>query len=113
MMAERGLSADHSTVHCWIIHFSPQLLECFHQRKRAVTGRWHLDETHIKGGQWMYLYRAIDIVGDTIEFFCSEHRDLSAAKRFLRKAFARHDRPDRIIIDGSQTNHEGNCLLRS
>ena len=44
--------------------------------------------------------------GDTIEFFFSEHRDLSAAKRFLRKAFARHGRPDRIIIDGSQTNHE-------
>ena len=39
MIAERGLSVDHSTVHHWIIHFSPGLLECFHQRKRAVTGR--------------------------------------------------------------------------
>ncbi len=73
MMAERGLSVDHSTVRRWIIHFSPQLLECFHQRKRVVTGRWHLDETYIKmRGQWMYLYRAIDSVGDTIEFFFSE-----------------------------------------
>ena len=57
-------------------------------------------------GQWMYLYRAIDSVGDTVEFFFSEHRDLSAAKRFLRKVFARHGRPDRITIDGSQTNYE-------
>lgn len=51
-------------------------------------------------------YRAINSVGDTIEFFFSENRDLPAAKRFLRKALERHGRPDRIVIDGSQTNHE-------
>lgn len=54
----------------------------------------------------MYLYRAIDSVGDTVEFHFSEHRDLVAAKRFLRRAFQRHGRPERIIIDGSQTNRE-------
>jgi putative transposase len=57
-------------------------------------------------GQWMYLYRAIDSAGDTVEFFFSENRDLPAAKRFLRKALERHGRPERIVIDGSQTNHE-------
>ena len=54
----------------------------------------------------MYLYRAIDSLGDTVEFFFSENRDLPAAKRFLRKASDRHGRPDRIVIDGSQTNHQ-------
>jgi len=55
-----------------------------------VTGKWHIDETYIKvRGQWMYLYRG-----------------LLAAKRFLRKAPKRHGRPDRVVIDGSQTNHE-------
>lgn len=107
MMAERGLNVDHSTVHRWVVHFSPQLLERFNRRKRPVTGKWHLDETYIKvRGQWTYLYRAIDSVGDTVEFFFSETRDLPAAKRFLRKALKRHGRPDRIVIDGSQTNHE-------
>ncbi|BBD41084.1 integrase (plasmid) [Aminobacter sp. Y103A] len=57
-------------------------------------------------GQWMYLYRAIDSVGDTVEFWFSEHRDLPAARRFLRRALQRHGRPDRIVIDGSQTNRE-------
>src|SRR6516165_10367265 len=38
MMAERGLSVDHSTVHRWVVHFSPELLRRFHQRKRAVVG---------------------------------------------------------------------------
>lgn len=54
----------------------------------------------------MYLYRAIDSVGDTVEFWFSEHRDLPAARRFLRRALQRHGRPDRIVIDGSQTNRE-------
>jgi transposase-like protein len=31
---------------------------------------------------------------------------LAAAKRFLRKALKRHGRPERIVIDGSQTNRE-------
>lgn len=68
MMAERGISVDHSTIHRWVVHFAPLLLECFNQRKRAVTGKWHVDETYIKvRGRWMYLYRAIDSVGDTVD----------------------------------------------
>lgn len=107
MMAERGVNIDHSTIHRWVVHFSPALLKRFNRRKRAVGRKWHVDETYIKvRGQWMYLYRAIDSVGDTIEFFFSEHRDLATAKRFMRKALARHGRPDRIVIDGSQTNRE-------
>lgn len=34
----------------------------------------------------MYLYRAIDGVGDTVEFWFSRHRGLPAAKRFFSKA---------------------------
>ena len=107
MMAERCLSVDHSTLHRWVVRFSPQLLERFNRRKRSVTGKWHLDETYIKvRGQWMYLFRAIDGIGDTVEFFFSQTRDLPAARRFLRRALERHDRPDRIVIDGSHTNYE-------
>ncbi len=54
----------------------------------------------------MYLYRAIDSNGDTVEFRFSERRNLTAAKRVLRKALQRHGRPERIVIDGSQTNRE-------
>ena len=77
MLAERGIRVDHSTIHRWVVHFAPLLLERLSRRKRAVTGKWHIDETCIKvRGLWMYLYRAIDSVGDTVEFFFSEHRDL-------------------------------------
>jgi len=83
------------------------LLERFNRRKRPVTGKWHIDETYVRvRGRWMYLYRAVDSGGDTVEFFFSENRDLPAAKRFIRKALKRHGRPDRIVIDGSQTNRQ-------
>jgi len=105
IMAERGVTIDHSTVNRCIRHFSPILLKRFNRRKRAVIGKWHMDETYVKvRGAWMYLYRAIDSVGERVDFWFTEHRDLSAAKRLLRKALAGHGRPDRIVIDGSQTN---------
>jgi transposase-like protein len=107
MMAERGISVDHATVHRWIVRYSPELLERFNRRKRAVAGKWHVDETYIKvRGQWRYLYRAIDSNGDIVEFWLSKRRNLTVAKRFLRKAHKRHGRPERIVIDGSQTNRE-------
>jgi transposase-like protein len=30
MMAERGISVDHATVHRWVIRYSPELLGCRH-----------------------------------------------------------------------------------
>jgi len=105
MMIERGIDVDHTTIHRWVVHFSPIPLKRFNRRKRAVSSRWHIDETCIKvRGQWMYPYCAVDSIGGAAEFRFSEHRDLPAAKRFLRRALARHGRPDRIVIDGSQTN---------
>jgi putative transposase len=107
MMAERGISVDHATIHRWVVRYSPELLERFNLRKRAVGRKWHVDETYIKvRGRWMYLYRAIDDVGDTVEFWFSERRNLAGAKQFLSRAFKRHGRPERIVIDGSQTNRE-------
>ncbi len=101
MMAERGISVDHATIHRWVIRYSPERLERFNSRKRAVTGKWHIGETYIKvRGQWRYLYRAIDSNGDTVEFWFSDRRNLAAAKRFLSRALKRHGRPERIVIDG-------------
>jgi len=104
-MAERGISVDHATMHRWAIRYSPELLERFNSRKRAVTGEWYVDETYIKlRGQWRYLYCAIDSNGDTVETWFSERRNLTATKRFLRGALERDGRPERIGISGSQTN---------
>jgi transposase, IS6 family len=46
-----------------------------------------VDETYIKIRKtWMYLYRAIDSQGNTLEFLLSATRDAEAAKRFFVKA---------------------------
>src|SRR5690606_14972003 len=107
MMAERGIAVDHTTIHRWTVRYAPLLLERFNRRKRNVTGRWHIDETYIKvRGQWMYLYRAIDSVGDTVEFWFSEQRDLPSANLFFTMALNRNARPGCVVIEGSQNNHE-------
>jgi transposase-like protein len=58
----------------------------------------------------MYMYQAIDSNGDTVEFWFSERRNITDAKRFLRNALKRHRRPERIVIDGSRTNKEAILL---
>ncbi len=46
----------------------------------------------------MYLYRAVDSNGDTVEFMLSPARNAHAAKRFFRKALrARHTVLPRVI----------------
>ena len=48
-----------------------------------------VDETYVRvKGRWMYLYRAVDSRGQTIDFLLSVKRDADAAKRFFRKALA-------------------------
>ena len=48
IMAERGITVDHSTLHRWIIRLVPLLDKVFHRHKRAVGGRWRMDETYIR-----------------------------------------------------------------
>jgi putative transposase len=107
MMAERGTFVDHATIGRWVVRYSPELLDRFNRCKRPLSRNWHVDETYTKvRGRWMYLYRAIDSNGDTVEFWFSERRNPTAAKRFLSKTLKRHGRPDRIVIAGSQSARE-------
>ena len=55
-------------------------------------------------GEGRYLYRAVDKMGQTIDFLLTEQRDEQAAKRFLIKAIRRHGVPEKITIDGSAAN---------
>lgn len=90
MMAERGITVDHSTtLHRWVIRLVPLLNKAFRRHKRVVGRRWRMDETYIRvRGQWKYLYRAVDSSGLTIDFLLSAKRDAAAGLRFFRKAIA-------------------------
>jgi transposase-like protein len=105
MMQERGVFVDHSTVHRWAIKILPVLATVFRRRKRPVGLSWRMDETYIKvAGQWKYLYRAVDRVGDTVDFLLTARRDKAAARRFLERAINQHDVPEKITIDKSGAN---------
>ncbi len=68
-----------------------------------------MDETYIKlNGKWIYLYRAVDKYGDTVDFLLRVHRDGSAAKAFFRKAFRENGIPEKVTVDKSGSN---NCAL--
>jgi transposase-like protein len=88
MLLERGVEVDHSTIYRWVQYYAPKILDKLKWYwKRQLGFSWRVDETYIKvKGKGVYLYRAIDKFGNTIDFYLSSTRNTSAAKRFLGKA---------------------------
>ena len=87
MLADRGVEVNHTTIFRWIQAYAPELEERIRPRLRPSDGSWRVDETYVKvKGRWMYLYRAVDSRGRTIDFLLSAKRDAAAARRFFRKA---------------------------
>ncbi|MCW2239456.1 IS6 family transposase [Azospirillum canadense] len=87
MLADRGVSVDHTTLYRWIQAQAPELDKRLRPLLRMTTGSWRVDETYIKvKGRWVYLYRTVDGHGQTIDFLLSAKRDGASAHRFFRKA---------------------------
>lgn len=107
LMAERGVSVDHSTINRWVIKYSPKLEAKFCKRyKQTVGSSWRMDETYVKvKGRWCYLYRAVDKSGATIDFMLSKTRDKKAVKRFFSKAIGYSEKPEKVTIDKSGSNN--------
>jgi len=99
MMAERGLSVDHSTINRWVLQYGPELDQRCRLHLRPTNDSWKVDETYVKvKGKWKYLYRAVDSSGQTLDFMLSAKRDAKAAKRFFKKVLkARHTSTPRVI----------------
>jgi putative transposase len=105
MMAERGVLVDHATVHRWALKMLPALAKVFRRRKHPVGRTWRVDETYVRvGGQWKYLYRAVDKLGQTVDFLLTAHRDMAAARRFFDQAIDLHGEPETVTIDKSGAN---------
>ena len=87
MMRERGLHVDHTTISRWVQCYAPELDKRCRPHLKATTDSRRVDETYLKVKRvWMYLYRAVDSDGDTLEFLLSPRCEASAAKRFFVKA---------------------------
>lgn len=101
----KGVAIDHATFQRWVMKFVKVIETQVRKRKKPVGSSWRMDETYIKvNGIWMYLYRAVDSMGNTIDFLLRKHRDGAAAKAFFRKAFKQNCIPKKVTIDKSGSN---------
>jgi putative transposase len=53
------------------------------------------------------LYRAVDKLGNTIDFKLSEQRDEAATTTFFKQAIDHHGLPEKVVIDKSGANNAG------
>ena len=103
---ERGVKVDHATINRWVIKFTPILERNLRRKKKTVSGSWRMDETYIKvKDECLYYYRAVDKFGDVIDYYLSHKRDEAAAKAFLNKAIAQNGLPEKVVVEGSKSNH--------
>ena len=101
-MGERGLAVDHTTIWRWIQRYGPEVHRRLRGQVKRKSSTWHMDETFVRNaGRWLYLFRAVDGQGQTVDFYLSETRDREAAKVFLKRALANGDnRPPGIFASG-------------
>jgi transposase-like protein len=100
LLAERGLLVDHVTVWRWVQRYAPEIQRRLRPWLRPTNDSWRVDETYIRvKGKWVYLYRAVDSSGATIDFLLSAKRDAAAAERFLVKALGGENHPAPRVIN--------------
>lgn len=115
MMAERGLGLAHTTILRWVRRYAPEFIKRWKRFGRSAGRSWRVDETYIKvRGQWVYLYRAVDKAGRTVDFRLSRTRDTAAAKAFFRKAIQHQNHPPHTItLDGYAASHRAAHEMRA
>lgn len=82
IMAERGVTVDHATLNRWVTRYSPMIADTARRRKAPANRSWRMDETYVNvKGEWVYLYRAVDKFGKTLDFMLSKRRNKAAATK--------------------------------
>jgi transposase-like protein len=113
MMAERGITLTHTTILRWVQRYVPEFENRWSRYARPVGDSWRVDETYLKiQGRWVYLYRAVDKAGRTVDFLLSRRRDIAAAKRFFSRATRQHGVPRVITLDGYAASHRAVAKLK-
>ena len=103
-----------TTILRWVQHYTPEFEKRWRRYARTVGGSWRMDETYVKVcGEWVYLYRAIDKGGKTVDFYLSRRRDVNAAKAFLRKAIKEQRVPTKITLDAYAASHRAVADLKA
>ena len=94
LLTERGLHADHVTVWRWVQRYAPEMERRLRSRLKPTNDSWRVDETYVRvKGKWVYLYRAVDSTGATIDFLLSAKRDAAAAESFQSQSVRQSNHP--------------------
>ena len=86
-------------------------MEAVRASGRRVLGEWMRHIYKVRG-TWVYLYRAVDKQGFTVDFYLSRKRDMGAAKQFLRKVMRNQRVPTKITLDGYAASHRAVAELK-
>jgi IS6 family transposase len=105
MFAERGFPVDHSTIARWVQVYGPEIEKKLRHCSSHVSASWRVDETSIRvNGEIVWLYRAVDRQGNTVDFRLSQKQDKKAARQFFQKSLNKpsNPKPEKITTDGHQ-----------
>src|SRR4029079_4356192 len=81
--------------------FGPLIAHRLRARRPRPHGRWHLDEMFVRvGGKQMYLWRAVDAEGESLDVLLQAKRDTKAARKLMRKLLKKQGMmPDEWVTD--------------
>jgi transposase, IS6 family len=66
----------HVTLYRWVQRYAPELEKPVHWYQGYRSSFWRVDETYVRvGGEWRYLFSAVDKRGRLIDFMLSDRRN--------------------------------------
>jgi putative transposase len=86
LLAERGIIVSYEAIRFWSLKFGPEYSRSIRKKQGRLGDIWHLDELFVKiQGEQLYLWRAVDQDGETLDLLVTKQRDKRAANhRILR-----------------------------
>src|SRR6266850_4188032 len=86
VMLERDIQVSHEAIRLWTLKFGAEYARRLRRRIGRCGDTWYLDEVFCKiNGELVYLWRAVDQDGETLDVLVQKRRNAKAAKRFFRR----------------------------